>query len=186
MESSPEEKQKKKKRGRGKDTLFRISSRNQIELIAIADQKSNLIIGICVVLISLLLAILGSGLHFKGDAIITNPNLMVPLTVLLLSLLAAAIFAILAAKPQIIKGRPGSVHSILFFQNIYAYSQEEYLNEMHNMIDDDKLVFDQLIVDMYYNGIVLHQKYKLLNAAYVIFVVGLVLSVVVFGVTNLI
>ena len=186
MESGPEEKKKKKKRGRGKDTLFRIASRNQIELIAIADQKSNLIIGICVVLISLLLALLGSGLHFRGNAIMMNPDLMVPLVILLLFLLAAAIFAILAAKPQIIKGRPGNVHSLLFFQNIYAKSQEEYLREMHAMVDDDRLVFDQLIVDMYYNGIVLHTKYRLLNAAYVIFVVGLVLSVAVFAVTNLV
>jgi hypothetical protein len=106
--------------------------------------------------------------------------------VLLLSLLAAAVFAILAAKPQIIKSRPGSVQSLLFFQSIYAKSQEQYLREMHETLDDDKLVYDQLIVDMHYHGIVLHKKYRLLNIAYVIFVVGLVLSVVVFGVTNLI
>ena len=118
MESSSGEHKKKKGSGRAKDTLFRIASRNQIELIAIADNKSNLILGTCVVLISLLLAILGSGLHIQGSAVVTNHDMLIPLLVLLIFLLAAATFAILAAKPHIIKGSSSSVKSLLFSADI--------------------------------------------------------------------
>ncbi len=44
--------------GRGKETLFRSTFRNQINHIAIADNKANMIININSIIISLIIAVL--------------------------------------------------------------------------------------------------------------------------------
>ena len=181
MENTPEKKTKTHgSGGRGRDTLFRVAARNQIELIAIADNKSNMIIGICVVLISLVIALLGSGFAIQGIPIMSLPDLVIPMCVLLIFALSSAICAILAAKPQIIEGKPEAMHSLLFFQNIYKKTQDQYLSEMHRMLSDKKATYDQIIVDMYHNGIVLHRKYKMLSIAYLLFMSGLIISVLIF------
>ena len=46
MEKTDKTAPKKKWKGRGRDTLYRVTLRNQINLISIADQKANIIIGI--------------------------------------------------------------------------------------------------------------------------------------------
>lgn len=169
---------------RGRDTIFRIAARSQIELIAIADNKANMLIGISVVLISLVIALLGSGFAIQGIPVSSNPKLLIPFCVLLFFALSSAVCAVAAAKPQIIKTGPKSSHSLLFFQNIYNKSQETYLEEMHKLLKDKKAIYDQLIIDMHNNGIVLHRKYMRLSVAYLLFLLGLVLSVITFAVTT--
>jgi hypothetical protein len=186
MEQTPETKDKRRERsGRRRDTIFRIAARNQIELIAIADNKSNMIIGISVVLVSLVIAMLGSGLVIQGTPINARPDLIIPMSVLMFFSLSAAVSAILAAKPYIITGKPGSIRSLLFFQNIYNKTQDQYVEQMHKILNDKQAAYDQVIVDMYYNGVILHRKYKLLNIAYLLFMIGLVVSVLTFVITSL-
>ena len=180
MENIPEKKERKGRGNRGRDTIFRVASRNQIELIAIADNKSNMLVGICVVLISLVIAVLGSGISLQGQRIITRPDLLIPMFIILFFALISAICAIMAAKPQIIKSSPGAANSLLFFQSIYEKSQEEYLRDMHQLLGNKQSTYDQLIIDMYHNGVVLHRKYKLLGTAYLLFMIGLVISVLSF------
>lgn len=186
MESTPPKEKKKKAgpEGRSRDTIFRVAARNQIDLIAIADNKSNMLIGISVILMSLVIALVGSGFAILGVPIATNPSLLVPMCTLLFFSLCSAVFAVSAAKPQIIKGDPKSRHSLLFFQNIYSRTQEQYLNEMRQLLEDTGATYDQMIIDMYNNGIVLHRKYMRLGIAYLLFMLGLILSVVAFVVVG--
>jgi hypothetical protein len=174
-----------KNAGRRRDTIFRIAARNQIELISIADNKSNMIIGISVVLISLVIALLGSGFVIQGTPISTRPDLLIPMCVLMVFSLSSAIYAIMAAKPQIIKARPGGPQSLLFFQNIYNKTLQEYVDAMHTLIKDKDAPYDQLIVDMYHNGVVLHRKYRLLSISYMLFMIGLIVSVLSFVLASL-
>lgn len=185
MEHTPEKHEKSDGGNRGKDTIFRVAARNQIELIAIADNKANMIIGICVVMISLVIALLGSGLLVEGAPIVERLDVLVPLGTLMVFALCSAIFAMLAAKPEIIKDKPAPIHSLLFFQNISEYTPEKYVEEMHKLFEDKKATYDQMIIDMYFNGVVLNRKYKLLNYAYILFMVGLITTVVAFGVATL-
>lgn len=69
MEKTDKTEPKKKRKERGRDTLYRITLRNQINLISIADQKANIIIGINAIIISLLIAILGSGFGIVGSGL---------------------------------------------------------------------------------------------------------------------
>ncbi len=89
--------------GRSRDTLFRVAFRNQIQLIAIADSKANIILSINSLIISVVIAIMSSG-HFISRGIdIDSPLLVVPVVTIILGSLISAVFSILAAKPKIIK-----------------------------------------------------------------------------------
>lgn len=59
----PKEDSTGKKKGEGKgaarQTLYRVTIRNQLRSIAIADQKASILIGINTILISIIITILG-------------------------------------------------------------------------------------------------------------------------------
>ena len=167
-------------KGRGKETLFRVAARNQIELIAIADNKANIITGINVLLISIIIAFFGSGATLNGIEAVSKLELVIPLGILMLACLVSAIYAILSAKPQIIPEKEGDEKSITFFQNYYRDSMKDYIDHMYQVLSSPRKTYDQLIIDMFNNGIVLHRKYELLKLSYNIFMIGLILAVASF------
>lgn len=170
--------------GRGKETLFRVSARNQIELIAIADNKANIIIGINVMLITLIIASFGSNFELGDALIMSRMELLIPFSILLFCCLISAIFSMLAAKPHIIKSQGENGTSKLFFQNFYTETLDEYKTDMYNILGSRQLTYDQLIIDMYNNGIVLHGKYNLLSKSYNVFMFGQVATVLAYVITS--
>lgn len=164
--------------GRGKETMFRVASRNQINLISIADNKANMIIGINAILISVIMALIGSGITIGGTPFVQKLELIIPFSILLLSCLVSVVFAILAAKPHIISTTRGHRVSKLFFDNFAHQALEQYIVEMHKVLESSEATYDQLIIDLYNNGLVLKRKYGLLDIAYRIFMIGFILSVI--------
>jgi hypothetical protein len=162
--------------GRGKETLFRVASRNQIELIAIADNKANMIIGINTILISLIIAFLGSNL--KGPPFLEKTEFYIPFNALIFFCLLSAVFALLAAKPNIIRTRRENVYSRLFFQNLYKKTLPQYISEMHQILSSKVDTYNQMIIDMYNNGLVLRRKYNLLGISYLLFLIGIIVTIV--------
>jgi len=171
-------------RGRGKETLFRVSARNQIELIAIADNKANIILGINVMLITLIIASFGSNFELGDSLIISRMELLIPFSILLFCCLVSAIFSMLAAKPHIIKSADETGSSKLFFQNFYKETLDEYKSDMYRVLKSRQLTYDQMIIDMYNNGLVLHAKYNLLSKSYNVFMFGQVATVVAYVITS--
>jgi Family of unknown function (DUF5706) len=175
--------EKKKKGGKGKETLYRVAYRNQIALIQIADNKANLIISINTMIISSIIAISGYGVvahQFETN----RANIIVPIAFILLSCLVSAIFAIQAAKPKLIK--PGKLamstdkSSLIFFGMISTFSQEEYLGKMKVLRESEEDVYETMNIDLHNQGLILNRKYALLNKAYRVFMFGFILSVWVF------
>lgn len=175
--------QKKKKEGKGQETLFRVAYRNQIALVQIADNKANLIISINTMIISSIIAVSGYGIvadRFQYD----KSSIIVPIALILLSCLTSAIFAIQAAKPKLIN--PGSVDagksksSLIFFGVIAQYNQEEYLQRMKTLLASDADIYETMSIDLHNQGMILTRKYKLINTAYRIFMFGFILSVWMF------
>ena len=167
-------------RGRGKETLFRVIFRNQINLTSIADKKAAMIISLNSILITLIIALFGSGLAVIGIPEVNNLELVVPFTILLITCLISAIFAIMAAKPNIIKppdGRSPKI-SILFFGNFFKKTLDEYLKDMNSLLKSKKNIYEHLSIDLYHQGIVLHRKYYYLNIAYRLFMIGITFSVI--------
>lgn len=172
-------KQKKEKKlagGRGKETFFRVSSRNQINLIAIADNKANIITGINAILISLIVAFLGSGMTLDGAPIINNFKFLAPFTVLLVFSLVSCILAILAAKPVFISNFHHSEkqNSLILFDDKFDYTLPQYQSQIKEVLRSNDEIYDQLMIEMYNNGLILKRKWGFLKAAYLLFMIGFI------------
>jgi hypothetical protein len=157
-------------------TLFSVSGRNQLELIAIADNKANMMTAICAALIFLIIALFSSGFSLKGSPILDRLEFTLPLGILLAFCSLSAICAILALKPKIIRTKKEG-QSGLFFHNYYRKSLEDYKKQMHEILRSREKVYDHMLTVMYHNGLVLERKYALLGFSYTIFLLALVFCV---------
>ncbi len=162
--------------GRGKETLFRVTFRNQINHIAIADNKANMIININSIIISLIIAVLGSGFSVAGGVSFMNqPSLAIPITFLMLTCLLSAIFSILAARPKILSGKAvvDKKSSLLIFGNIAQHNMEEYIQEMNELLGKRDDIYENMTMEVFNQGKILTRKYLLLRISYTLFMIGL-------------
>ena len=95
--------------------------------------------------------------------------------------LASGIYSIIAARPvkpklNINEDKQG----IMYSKNIDIMSIDEYLNKLNEIIKSEEVVYENLNIDMYYQGKSINRKYKLLRTAYTIFLIGLISCVVSF------
>ncbi|GAB1451393.1 hypothetical protein MASR2M47_14490 [Draconibacterium sp.] len=161
---------------RGVDSMFKLTARNQINLSHIADNKSNILISLNGIIISLALATLVS--KFKQE-----PTIVVPTIIFILFSLSTILLAILSTRPNISSGKftrddiTQKKVNLLFFGNFYNMELEEYEWAIGEMINDDPYLYSTLTKDQYSLGKVLAKKYKLLRWAYNVFMVGLVVTV---------
>ncbi|RZM23387.1 MAG: phosphohydrolase, partial [Pedobacter sp.] len=70
--------------------------------------------------------------------------------------------------------------NLLFFGNFYKMQLEEYQWAMNEMMKDNDYLYNSMIKDLYFLGLVLHRKYKLLRITYNIFMFGIIVSVIAF------
>ena len=168
-----------KKYSRGVDSMFKLTARNQISLSSIADNKSNILISLNGIIISLGLAAIAS--KFKEE-----PAIIIPMVIFIFFSLSTIILAILSTRPNISTGdfspedvKQGKVN-MLFFGNFYKMKLDEYEMAIKEMINNDQYLYSTMTKDQYALGKVLAKKYKLLRWAYNIFMVGIVVSVIAF------
>jgi len=175
----------KKGGGRGKETLFRVTYRNQISLIQIADNKANMIITINTLIITVLIGLSGYGSFVEGN-LFKSINIFLPLGLITLSCLLSMVFAIQATRPRILKNSKiqptgnKQKSSLLFFGTIAGKSLDSYITEMDELIHSKESIYHTMEIDIYNQGRVLDRKYKLLSFAYLVFMYGFILSVAIF------
>ena len=156
----------------GAATMFSVSGRNQLELIAIADNKANMIAGISILLMFLIISFLGAS---DSENLLNKIEIVLPLGILIVFCATSAICAILALKPKIIRAKKES-RSAIFFSSNYRKTLAEYTEQMNALMESEKDIYDHMLRDMYYNGLVLERKYSLLSFSYNIFLLAIVLS----------
>src|SRR6267378_4526259 len=148
----------KKKKGKGKETLFRVAYRNQTALIRIADNKANIIISINTMIVSSIIAVTGYGVVADKIAI-DKTAVIVPITLIILSCLVSVIIAIQAARPKLIRnngaGDQKEKSSLLFFGVISHYSQKQYLDQMNTLLTSDADIYETMTIDLYNQGLIL-------------------------------
>lgn len=183
MEEIEEKERKNKKSERGRETLFRTTYQNQSSLIQMADNKANIIISINTMIISSIIAITGYG-AVAGKIDTYDSKVLIPIVLIILSSLVSVIFAILVARPKLIKAKNigGSMQksSLLFFGVIAQHAQQSYLDEMKKLLDSGTELYEHMTIDLYNQGLILKRKYNLLVYAYNVFMFGFILSVLVF------
>lgn len=168
-----------KKPDKGIETMFRISSNNHSRLSDMADNKAHILITVNSILLSAVISLVLRKIE-------TSAFLTLPAFILLTVSLITIIVSILATRPHIPQGVFSQADvdkktiNLLFFGNFYKMSLEDYTDAMVKVMSDSEFLYDNLIRDVYFQGVVLGKKYRLLRIAYNIFMVGLSISVVAF------
>jgi hypothetical protein len=179
-DKAPKDVAKKAKAGlgtsKGVETLFRTSYRVNTNLTSLADAKSNIMISINGIIISILLGSIAS----KID---TNPWLIIPTVIFLVGCLVSMVFAVLAARPRV-PSKPITLDEVrknkanlLFFGNFSRLTQDDFVEGMTDLISNTDLVYTNMTRDTYGLGLVLTKKYALLKKSYTIFMLSLVAGV---------
>ncbi|WP_413997705.1 Pycsar system effector family protein [Flavobacterium sp. W1B] len=180
-EKENKKKEKEEKPNRGIDTLFRVTLGNHTRLSGIADSKANILLSVNAIIISIALSTLIPKLDSPR-----NTHLTIPTFIMLISSVITIIFAILSTRPKVTKGVfdrqdiEEKKVNLLFFGNFYKMPLEEYQWAMNEMMKDREYLYNTMIKDLYFLGLVLEKKYRLLRIAYNLFMVGIVLSVIAF------
>lgn len=162
-----------------RQTLYRVTVRNQLRSIAIADGKANILVGINTILISLIVAFLGAESSFTSITFASELDLHIPLILFLIACLVSAYFAILAVRPMLHPWK-ADVPRKLFFKDVREVGHEEYQEFLKEVLKNGDSVYETLNSDMWLLSLGIIRKYNLLRAGYMIFLIGLALMVVSF------
>ena len=165
---------------RGINTVFRIMAQNQNNLSQMADSKANILISVNAIILSIVVSSLYTKLR-------DNPNLLIPLLVLVSVCVAAIVFSILATRPNVNHGKfteddiRTKKTNLLFFGNFFRMGLTDYSWAMQEMLADKEYLYSSIVKDNYFLGVVLAKKYSFLRIAYNIFMFGLILAIFAFG-----
>jgi hypothetical protein len=161
------------------ETLLKVTAGNDHRLSDMADNKAQILITVNSIILSAIISlVLG---RLRDTSYLVEPSL-----ILLATSLVTLILAILATRPSLPKGRFTATDltakkvNLLFFGNFYKMKIKDYAAGMTHVLSDDEFLYQTLIKDEYTQGIVLGRKYRLLRAAYNVFMFGLIIVIIVF------
>lgn len=164
---------------KGIETMFRLTSKNHIDISGMADSKANIMISINTIIISVLLG----SLMQKLDS---NPHLIPPTIILLIVTLSSIVYSVLSLRPNITSGKfnrediENQKTNLLFFGNFHKMKREDYHWGMNRLMENASFLYSNLIDDIFFLGIVLAKKYNYLRVAYNIFMYGIIIAVIAF------
>ena len=160
--------------------MFKTTLRNQIDLTNIADNKANIMLTINSALITF-------GIPLIAGQVNDNPNLIYPAATLLLTCILSIVYATLATRPVKMGGRTdlekiekGNTN-LFFFGNFFKMTPNDYRAGLRKVVKDDELLDKTIVNDLYFLGISLGRKYSRLHTTYSIFMIGMVITVVVYA-----
>jgi len=155
-----------------------------MELSSMADNKSHIMISVNSIIISVTLSVLVARISYY-------PQFIAPACILLLTCLVSLTFAILATRPSVSSGKfteddiRSKKANLLFFGNFHKMQLQDYQWGMNQLMKDREYLYNTMMMDIYFLGVVLAKKYRYLRIAYTIFMWGLILSVIAFGLAAL-
>jgi len=190
-DSGFEEKKKEKKKDKNKDqdkgagrsieTMFRNTVRTHVDFSSMADTKANIMISVNTLVLTIIVSIMVRKLD-------TNPHLIIPTALLTITCLVTLVYAIMVTRPKITRGTfteddiKEKKVNLLFFGNFHKMSLGDFTWGMKEMMKDKEFLYDNMIMDFYYLGQVLGQKYQKLRICYTFFMYGLIISVIAFAI----
>lgn len=167
---------------RGIQTLYRVALRNHIKLSDIADTKANILLSVNAIIISLVLANLISKLDNPS-----NRYLILPTIIFVTFSIISMIMSIKATQPDITRGEFSEKDlkdknvNLAFFGNFHKIELDRYQRAFKNLIKNRDDVYTTLTTDLYFLGSVLDSKYRLLRYTYLVFMIGIIISVITFA-----
>ena len=168
---------------RGIETMFRVTLRNHITLSNIADTKANILLSVNAIIVSLVLSNLVSKLDNPS-----NDYLIWPTVIFVMFTVVSIVLSILATRPNVTSGKftkedvANKKVNLLFFGNFHKMSLDDFEWAMGEMMQDRNYLYSSMKKDLYFLGKVLDKKYKILRLTYSVFMIGIIVSVIAFGI----
>ncbi|MDO5968542.1 DUF5706 domain-containing protein [Flavivirga aquimarina] len=168
---------------RGIETMFRVTLKNHITLSNIADTKANILLSVNAIIVSLVLSNLVSKLDNAS-----NHYLIVPTIIFVLFTVISIVLSILATRPNVTSGKftkedvANKKVNLLFFGNFHKMSLNDFEWAMGEMMQDKEYLYSSMKKDLYFLGLVLDKKYKILRLTYSVFMLGIIVSVIAFAI----
>ncbi len=160
-------------------TMFKTSLRNHIDLTAIADNKSNIMLSVNALLLTIGMPIFASYLSDKL-------YLLAPSIIFMFTCITTMIFATLSTRPIKMDGKtnlakiPAGKTNLFFFGNFYNLGLNTYQDEIKKVIANKEQLDTSIINDLYFLGHSLGDKFRYLRICYNVFIVGIALSLIAF------
>ena len=167
---------------RGIQTLFRVTLKNHLTLSDIADTKSNILLSVNAIILSVVL----SNLIPKLDNP-SNTYLIYPTIIFVIFTVTSMVMAVIATRPNVGSGKFSKADvankkvNLLFFGNFHKMKLEEYELALQELVKDKAYIYSSLTKDLYFLGLVLNRKYLILRWTYTVFMIGIIVSVVAFA-----
>lgn len=162
-------------------SFYRTALRNHIKLSDIADTKANILLSVNAIIISVVLANLISKLD-------TNPYLTLPTVIFTLFSVISMVMSIIATRPNVTSGQftkedvINKKVNLTFFGNFHKMKLNEFEWAINEMLNDKDYIYNTLTKDLYFLGKVLERKYRLLRVTYTVFMIGIIISLIAFGI----
>lgn len=167
---------------RGIETMFRVTLKNHIELSNIADTKANILLSVNAIIVSLVISNLVSKLDKPS-----NDYLIWPTGIFVIFTVVSIILSIMATRPNVTSGKftkedvKNKKVNLLFFGNFHKMSLNDFEWAMGEMMQDRDYLYSSMKKDLYFLGLVLDKKYKILRLTYAVFMIGIIISVLTFA-----
>jgi predicted metal-dependent HD superfamily phosphohydrolase len=161
-------------------TVFRIMANNHASLSQMADSKANIMISVNSIILSVVISVLLRRLE-------EDTHLIIPTILLVLVCVATIVFAVKATRPNISEGTftkediQNKKTNLLFFGNFHNMTLPDYDWAMREMLNSRDYLYGSMVKDIYFLGVVLANKYRLLRISYNIFMYGLIITMLGYG-----
>lgn len=165
---------------RGIETWFRLASRNLYTRRQIVDTKSNILITVNSIMISALLSTLYPRL---GE----DPHLIYGIVPIVLGNLISITYAIFATRPTLGKGvfsedeLTQKKAYLMTFDDFYKMPVEAYESALTEMMQDGTFLYSTIKREVHQLGVDLSRRYYNIRIAYNVFLVGLTIGLIAFG-----
>ncbi|WP_218598181.1 Pycsar system effector family protein [Polaribacter sp. NJDZ03] len=169
---------------RGVETMFRVALKNHMTLSNIADTKANILLSVNAIIVSLAMANLIPKLDKPS-----NSYLIIPTVIFVVFTVASIILSILATRPNVTEGKftkedvANKKVNLLFFGNFHQMKLPDFEWGIQEMMQDRDYLYGSLTKDLYFLGLVLNRKYKILRITYTVFMIGIIVSVLAFAIS---
>ena len=157
---------------RGVETLFRLLSKNQYTLNTMIDRKSNILISINALILSI---VLGTVLNQLDR----DPHLIYPAVLILITNLTSIAYAVFATRPERKHGG-AATNNLLFYGNFHDMEEETYVKGITNLMNQGDALYEIIAKDTYHLGRTIHRKFALLRISFNVFLIGIIVSVIAF------
>ena len=190
---------------KGVETMFRNAVRSEMELLALAATKANIMISLNGFIVS---ALMISGAFIFSS----SPEFLIPASTFMITAAASIVFALLSASPErigkmqaariwvkdLVRGRSklrdlktrlssnetrffgGSQPNILIYEDRVKLQKDQYWEMMQEIMGDRKQIYQKMSAHLYWLGLLADKQFKYINLSYAVFRWGLLASLAAF------